>query len=160
MFPSKQLSTGTSRRPRFLRRRRVTGNNSSDRSGAAAVEAAFCFPLIILLMLGTLEVTAGLFLKESVSVCCFEACRIGTRRGATAANVQARAVQVLADRGVDLGSSGQIQIIPSNFDSLSSLDPITVRITAPTAGNSIFIFDNLINRNVTSEVTMIREFDD
>jgi hypothetical protein len=111
-------------------------------------------------MLGTLEVTAGLFLKESVSVCCFEACRIGTRRGATAANVQARAVQVLADRGVDLGSSGQIQIIPSNFDSLSSLDPITVRITAPTAGNSIFIFDNLINRNVTSEVTMIREFDD
>jgi Flp pilus assembly protein TadG len=160
MFSRQPFGNRRSTDKRSHRRRRRFGPTSSNRSGAAAVEAAICFPLIILLMMGTLEITAGLYLKESVSVCCFEACRIGTRRGATAADVQARAVEVLADRGVVLGSTGEIKITPPNFNSLSALDTINVQITAPTAGNSIFIFDNLANRNVTSSVTMIREFDD
>ena len=108
-------------------------------------------------MLATLEITAGLFLRESLSVCSFEACRVGTRRRATAADVQARAVEVLADRGV---VDAEVVITPDNFGSLSALDPISVEISAPTAGNSIFIFDNLANRTIRSRVTMIREFDD
>jgi len=108
-------------------------------------------------MLGTLEITAGLYLRESLSVCSFEACRVGTRRGATAADVEARAREVLADRGV-VGAN--FTVTPTSFDGLEALDQISVAITAPTAGNSIFIFDNLVNRNVQSRVTMIREFDD
>ena len=108
-------------------------------------------------MLGTLEITAGLYLRESLSVCSFEACRVGTRRGSTAVDVENRAREVLADRGVD---GGNVVVTPGNFDSLRALDQITVRISAPTAGNSIFIFDNLAGRTVVSEVTMIREFDD
>ena len=129
----------------------------SKRSGVAAVEAAFCFPLIIVLMLGTLEITSGLYLRESLSVCSFEACRVGTRRGATAADVRARALEVLTDRQV---SGANVVVTPNGFDDLKALDKISVEITAPTAGNSIFVFDNLANRNVTSKVTMIREFDD
>ena len=123
----------------------------------AAVEAAICFPLIILLMLGTLEITAGLFLRESLSICSFEGCRVGTRRRATAADVEARAQEALADRGV---TGATVIVTPGNFDSLSALDPITVEIAAPTAGNSIFIFDNLADRTIRSSVTMVREFDD
>lgn len=166
MFSSQTSGNRRSSVKRSIRRRgrfgraSNSGRSSLDRSGAAAVEAAICFPLIILLMMGTLEITAGLYLKESVSVCCFEACRIGTRRGATAEDVRERAIEVLEDRGVVLGATGEIKITPPNFDSLSALDTINVQITAPTAGNSIFIFDNLTNRNVTSSVTMIREFDD
>jgi len=138
-------------------RRRLRGRCRNRRDGAAAVEAAICFPLIILLMLGTLEITAGLYVKESLSICCFEGCRIGTRRGATAGDVQARAIAVLASRDI-VGAT--IEVIPSDFSALTELDNISVRITAPTAGNSIFIFDNLANRNIQSQVTMIREFDD
>ena len=108
-------------------------------------------------MLGTLEISAGLYLRESLSICSFEACRIGTRRGATVADVEARAQEVLADRRV-VGAT--VVITPTNFEPLSALDQISVEITAPTAGNSIFIFDNLVNRTITSKVTMIREFDD
>ena len=139
------------------RRRRSKFNVRKDRSGVAAVEAAICFPLIILLMLGTLEITAGLYLRESLSVSCFEACRVGTRRGATAQDVQARALEVLEDRGV---VGGNVIITPDDFGGLSALDQISVEISAPTAGNSIFIFDNLADRTVYSKVTMIREFDD
>ena len=108
-------------------------------------------------MLGTLEISAGLYLRESLSVCCFEACRVGTRRGATAEDVLARAEEVLADRDV---VNANVILTPNNYESLNSLDQITVQIIAPTAGNSIFIFDNLTNRSIQASVTMIREFDD
>ena len=137
--------------------RRSKFRSKAARSGVAAVEAAFCFPVIVILMLGTLEITSGLFLRESLSICSFEACRVGTRRGSTATDVQDRAIEVLADRGV---TSATVTITPSNFDDLVSLDAISVSITAPTAGNSIFVFDNLANRSISSSVAMVREFDE
>ena len=151
-----QLSENHRSRKRAATRRKPFGSRT-DRSGAAVVEAAICFPLILLLTLGTLEITSGLYLRESLSVCCFEACRVGTRRGATANDVQARAEEVLADRGI---TGATVVLTPNNFDSLNSLDTFSVQITAPTAGNSIFIFDNLTNRSIQSSVTMIREFDE
>lgn len=152
-----QQKLGSKSKPRRSTRRRTRTGVQTSRSGVAAVEAAICFPLIIILMLGTLEITAGLYLRQSLSVCSFEACRIGTRRGATAADVQERANEVLADRGIN---GAEVIITPSDFSGLLSLDQISVEMNAPTAGNSIFIFDNLANRTINSKVTMIREFDD
>lgn len=155
MFHQKPNKTHISKR-RVATSRKTFGSRTT-RSGVAAVEAALCIPLILILMLGTLEITSGLYLRESLSVCSFEACRTGTRRRSTAADVQARATEVLADRGV---TGATVTITPSSFDALSSLDQFTVAISAPTAGNSIFIFDNLANRTIQSSVTMVREFDD
>ena len=155
MFHQKPNKTHISKR-RVATSRKTFGSRTT-RSGVAAVEAALCIPLILILMLGTLEITSGLYLRESLSVCSFEACRTGTRRRSTAADVQARATEVLADRGV---TGATVTITPSNFDTLGALDPFTVEISAPTAGNSIFVFDNLANRTIQSSVTMVREFDD
>ena len=38
-------------------------------------------------MLGTLEVCSGIYLSESLSVCAYEAARIGVRRRATADDI-------------------------------------------------------------------------
>lgn len=131
------------------------------RRGAAAVEAAFCFPLIIILMMGTLEICAGIYLKESVSICAFEGCRVGIRRRSTRNQVIARVKEVLADRQVVLPNDSAIEVLPDvDWSTLNELDQITVRITAPTAGNSLYIFDSLVNRNVVSQVTMVREFNE
>ncbi len=131
------------------------------REGAAAVEAAFCFPIIILLMMGTLEICAGIYLQESVTVCAFEGARVGVHRGATPEDIIARVEQALADRQVIIPSDDPelgITVIPSDFSGLKALDPITVQVVAPTAGNSLYIFDSLVNRNVSASVTMVREF--
>lgn len=157
------------RRAERLRRLGITETTrkrtSPVRRGAAAVEAAICIPIIIVMMMGTLEVCAGIYLKESISICCFEGCRLGTRRRATREMVQARVEEVLAQRGVTLPENGEgdavgILIEPADFSGLRALDQISVQITAPTAGNSLFIFDNLLNRNVVSKVTMVREFNE
>lgn len=157
---SENLSTSSTRRSRRSRRSR-----SGVRRGAAAVEAAICFPLIIILMMGTLEICAGIYLKESLSICAFEGCRVGVRRRATREMVLARVNEVLADRQVVLPTDGSgnavgVEVLPTDWSGLRELDQITVRITAPTQGNSLYIFDSMVNRNVTSQVTMVREFNE
>lgn len=154
---SKQIQSRRNKSVRFA------GRRSSDRRGGAAVEAAICFPFIIILMLGTLEVCAGIYLKESITVCAFEGVRLGTRRRGTAEEVRDRALAALAERQVTIPENDPsvgVTVTPENFDSLNALDPITVQITVPTAGNALFIFDSLVNRNVTASVTMVREFDE
>ena len=106
MFYQKPSKNHPSKRRETTRRKRF--GSRTQRSGAAVVEAAICFPLILILMLGTLEITAGLYLRESLSICSFEACRVGTRRRSTADDVRARATEVLADRGV----TGATVILP------------------------------------------------
>lgn len=144
---------------------RLPVRDRRDRSGAAVVEAAFCIPIVIILMLGTLEVCSGIYLAESIKVSAYEAVRVGVRRRATAEQVYERAMEALKDRQVSLprNASGQelgVIVTPANFSGLKSLDPIRVTITAPTRGNSMYIFDTLYNRNVTASVSMVREFDE
>ncbi len=159
MFPTKQKSK------RLIRRGRRIGTcaQRNVRRGGAAVEAAICFPLIVLIMMGTLESCAGIYLKESVTICAFEGVRVGVRRNGTAQDVRDTVLAALADRQVIIpgdDSSLGVFITPASFDSLDALDEINVQIVAPTAGNSLYIFDSFVNRNVSCSVTMVREFDE
>lgn len=130
-----------------------------SRFGAAAVEAALCIPVIIILMFGTLEISAGFFLKESLTIAAYEGARTGVKRRATRAQVEARVQDILDARNVSLGESGSITVTPSDLSTLDALDPLTVVIRAPSAGNSALIFDSLTNRTITATVKMAREFD-
>ena len=130
--------------------------------GVAAVETALCIPILLNAMMGTLEICSAIYLKESIAVCAFEGARVGIRRYATADDVTARVQEALDDRKVVIPNEGGfgVRVLPPDFSNLSALDPITIEIIAPTAGNSIFVFDTLFNRNITASVTMVREFDE
>jgi len=149
MFATKK--TSTSRRSSLIHRR--------SRGGAAVVEAALCIPVIILLMFGTLEISAGYYLKESLTIAAYEGARTGAKRRATKAQVVARVNDILAARNVELGDSGYIVVTPNDLSTLDALQPLTVTVQAPSAGNSALIFDAVANRNVTASVKMAREFD-
>jgi len=138
-----------------LRNRRIRSN----RRGAAVVEAAFCIPLIIILMFATLEISAGYYLKESLTIAAYEGARTGAKRRATRAQVIQRVQDILDARNVSLGDSGTIQVTPSSLESMQTLQPLTVTVTAPSAGNSAFVFNALANRTIRAEVRMAREFD-
>lgn len=127
------------------------------RRGAAAVEAAFCIPMLFIVMFGTLETCSGIFLAEAVKVSCYEGCRVGVRRRATRADVLAQVNNVLAARNI---TGATVEVSPDTFSGMKALDPITVRISAPTAGNSLYIFDFFAGRTIAAEVTMVKEFDE
>lgn len=127
------------------------------RRGTAAVECAVCIPLLLAIMFSTLEVCSGIFLRETATVAAYEGCRVGVRRRATNRDARDQVQAVLDARNV---TGGTITVTPADFSTLSALDPITVTVTAPTAGNSLYIFDFLAGRTVTGQVSMVREFNE
>ena len=127
------------------------------RRGAAAVEAAFCIPMLFIVMFGTLETCSGIFLAEAIKVSCYEGCRVGVRRRATRDDVIDQVNNVLDARGI---TGATISVGPETFAGMDALDPITVHITAPTAGNSLYIFDFFAGRSISAEVSMVKEFDE
>ncbi len=130
---------------------------ASRRRGVAVVEAALCLPIIVLLMLGTLEVCAAFHLRESLTVAAYEGARTGVKRRATAEDARARVMDILAARNV---TDAQIEIIPDDFSTLDALDPITIRVTANTQGNAALVFDAMVDVDVSADVVMVREFGD
>ena len=146
---------------------------ANARRGGAAVEAVIVIPLIIILMLGTLEICSRIYLKESVSICAFEGVRAGLGRTTTSQDVTDRVTEMLKDRGILLnsgGKNGSITVTPADFTGMKALDLVTVEVRVPTKGNSRFVFDSIsigmfdnfsISQEfVTASVSMVREFDE
>jgi len=166
------LRSNRTSKPQTIDQRRLRPKKLS-RSGIAAVECALCLLVLTPIIFGTLEICAGILVQQSLTVSAFEGVRAGVGRGTTNADILTRTAQVLAFRGVSLGEGsttefaqpgaqhGIFLITPNNLpiDQLDALDPITVRIVAPTEGNATPIFDHLINRSIEVSVTMVREFD-
>ena len=141
--------------------RPVRRRHSSDRrGGVAAVEAAFCIPVLVILMFGTLEICAGIYLRESITVAAFEGVRAGIGRGTDADDIRDAVNQVLADRDISLGDTGRIVIQPANFNNINALDPVSVEISVPTTDNVMFAFSHMVNRTVRARAVMYREFDE
>jgi hypothetical protein len=111
---------------------------------------------MIPIMFGTLEICSGYYLQESLTIAAYEGARTAARQDATPEDVREYVGELLVDRGVNIGD-GNIEVIPASFNNQRALDPVTVRITAPTAGNSIFVFQHMANRNLVAEVTFAFE---
>jgi Flp pilus assembly protein TadG len=149
---TKKTQTAYRRSPQRAARR--------SRKGAAVVEAALCIPVIVILMLGTVEVSSRFYLKESLTIAAYEGARTGAKRRATNAQVIQRVEDILAARNVDLGASGTITVTPNDLTTLNALDPLTVTVTCPPAGNCSMVFDGIVaTSNMTATVKIAREFD-
>lgn len=137
-----------------IRQKRVQSRNKN--LGVAAVETALCITAMLPIMFGVLEICSGYYLQESLTIAAYEGARTAARQDSDPADVREYVSELLEDRGVNIGD-GNIEITPANFDNRRALNPVTIRITAPTAENSIFVFSHMANRSLTAEVTFAFE---
>ena len=105
----------------------------------------------------TLEICSAIFVKETLTVACYEGARVGVKRNATADAVKLTCEDVLDARNV---VDYTITVTPNNFDSLDALDPIQVNVSIPTAKNSFFVGQFFAGKKISSTVVMVREFDE
>ena len=129
---------------------------SRNRSGTAAVECALCIPVVVILMLGTLELCSAIYLRETATLSAYEGARVGVRRMAERQDVIDHVENLLEARNI---TGATIQVTPEDFAVLPALEPIEVAVIIPTAGNSTYVFDFMVDKDVTGRVTMVREFD-
>jgi len=124
------------------------------RRGVAATEFAVCLPVIVLLVLATIESCTMIFLKQSLTVASYEGMRSALENRAVAADVLDTSNQVLADRRVQGGS---ITITPLNFETLAPGEFIQVTASAPADLNSVIPGSFFRGKTLSATATMMKE---
>jgi hypothetical protein len=117
------------------------------------VELAVCLPVMVMLVMGSIECAHTIFLKQSLTAAAYEAVQVVTADGGTTAEAQARAGGVLTTFGV---RSATTQILPEVTPLTPAGTRVMVTVSAPMQQNSIFLryFDSAgICR---ASVTMVR----
>lgn len=135
--------------------RQVRTNQVNRREGIAAIEFAVCLPIVLVLLIGTVEACSMIYLKQSLSIAAYEGIRSSIKPGATTTDVEAACNQILTSRNVQ---GATITITPSDFDVQPVQTWITVRVSTTGGANSIisgWFYDSLV---VDGEATMMKEF--
>lgn len=123
--------------------------------GVAAAELAVCLPVVVLLVIATLEACSAVFLKQSLTVAAYEGVRTAIVPGATATSVTATCNQILKDRKV---KGGKVTVSPSNISVLKPGDYVDVTVTAPCSSNSVVPVNFYRGKNMTAKASMMIEF--
>lgn len=127
---------------------------SASRRAAAAAELALCLPLIVFLLLASLEACSMIFLDHSLTIASYEGVRMGINYDSTNAQVLAKCNQIIDDREV-VGAT--IGISPANVANAERGEPIAITVTAPCDSNAILPLWFYGGRSLSSTTTMVKE---
>ena len=136
----------------FLARRKHV--RRSKRRGVAVVELAVCLPVLLILVVGAIEGSNFIFLKQAVTVAAYESAQVVTRANGKKADAEQRATQILAARSIDQTT---ITFSPADPGQAARGQLVTVSVTAPVSANSIgldWFFDDQI---VSTSVSMVKD---
>lgn len=135
-------------------RRRSRPSNPPHRRGVAVVEFAVCLPVIMILILGSIEATNAVFLKQALTTAAYEGIREAVRNSSDQSLANLRANDVLTARNVR-GSS--VSFIPANIDSVARGELVQIEVAAPLGQNSPFIGRVITDRSIRVRSTMVKE---
>ena len=130
-------------------------HTTENRHGVAATELAVCMPIILVLILGTMQACSMFYLKQNLTVSAYEGIRTSVEYRVQDDDVRATCLQILADRNVQ---GGAVTIEPSNFTQQPPGTWITVTVTAPTKRNSPVGCWFYQANDMTASATMMKEF--
>jgi Flp pilus assembly protein TadG len=130
------------------------GRPTAPKRGVAATELAVCLPVIVLIVMATIESCSAMFLKQSLTVAAYEGVRTAIATGGTAATVQTICGDILKDRRVQ---GSQVKVNPADIASLKPGDLVSVTVSAPCNLNSPVPSTFYRGRVLTTSATMMIE---
>ena len=122
--------------------------------GVAAAELAVCLPIVVLLVVATIEACSAIFLKQSLTVAAYEGVRTALVEGATASNVQTACNQVLSDREIE---GATVKVSPFDIAVLKPGEYVDVTVTAPCNENSVVPANFYRGRTLSATASMMIE---
>jgi len=111
-------------------------------------------PVVVLLVIATIEACSALFLKQSLTVSAYEGVRTALVEGSTTSSIQASCNQILDDRQIQ---GGKVTVSPKNIDALKPGDFIDVTVSAPCASNSLVPTTFYRGRTLSATASMMVE---
>ncbi len=131
------------------RRRRIT-----PRKAAAAAEMAICLPLMVMLVLGSIETCSMIFLRHSLTIASYEGARVAIDFDGTSAAALARCEEILDARDV---ADADIDIEPDNVEALDRGQTIAITVSAPCDSNAIIPAWFYGGKTLSHTMTMVKE---
>lgn len=125
----------------------------AKRKGAAIVELAVCIPIIVLIVLGTIESASLMFLKQTLVQASYEGLKVAIKSGDPVAMEAAITNITNARRINDL----TIETVPSNIASANPGDPIAITLSASSDSNSLFPIGPFKSQMILAKAVMVRE---
>ena len=124
------------------------------RTAVAAVEFAVCMPIITLLVLGSIEATSMIFLRQSLQTAAYEATRSACQANGSDAAARASAQAILDSR---LIRNYQITFPLGNAGQRERGELVAVQVTADSRTNSPLAGRFLGDRPITVRTVMVKE---
>ncbi len=128
-------------------------NSEFHHCGTAVVELAVCLPVLVLLLMGSLEICNFVYLKQSLSAIAYECSREAIRPSATNASVQEAADGMLSARNL----SDVTVSFSQNVAQVVRGQQVTVTVSAPSSSNRVAIPRFVEGLNVSAATTMVKE---
>jgi hypothetical protein len=115
--------------------RRFSSSRCRHRRGLAVVELALCLPILILILLATVETCVMLQLRQNLAVTAYEGARLGILPGVDGSVVQLQCQMLLDDRQIN---GYTIMMDPADPNTMNVGDPFQVTVAVDCAANSVF----------------------
>ena len=138
----------------MILQRRIDNHLPVFRRGAALVEFAVCLPVLMILIMGSMEASSAIFVRQALTISAYEGAREAIRTGATASAATTRAQDVLSARRI---RSSTIRFTPSDVQSASRGSTIILEVSATYAANSPFFGSVIQDRVTTVRTVMVKE---
>lgn len=129
-------------------------STSSERRGVAAAEFAVCLPVLVLIVLGTIECGSMIFLKQALTAAAYEAGHTALLPDATAADARATGDAILMDRRI---RSGTVALSPGSLNTVAEGDYFEVRVSAPTDANRVLPLTVFRGQTLTATAVFMKE---
>lgn len=117
-----------------MKQQRYPKSNIQPRRGVAAVEFALTLPLLMILVVGSIEASNAIFLRQAMTIAAYETAQIASAYGGSEAEAKQRGQEILDSYGVD---DATITVFPPITAMTAPGDKVEVTITAPSNANSL-----------------------
>ncbi len=130
------------------------GKRARNRKGAAVVEFAVCLPVILLIVLGSIEAASMMFLRQALVQSAYEGAKVAIRNNGNNADANAAIQAVAAGRRINQLT---VTFEPADVSTVAQGDTVRVTITAPGDTNSFIPFGPFKNKLVAAQAVMVKE---
>ena len=137
---------------RHIRRKRSV---LSSRRGAAATEAAACLPVLLLIVLGAIQASSMIFVRQAITAAAYEGVRTAVAANATSADAEAACQHVLDERSI---VDTTITVDPVDLVNAPRGQYVTVTVTAPSKSNTFLHGWYFGSTTVEGQAVMMKEF--
>lgn len=130
------------------------GSRNFIHRGVAAVELAICLPLLVMLVLATIEACTMIFLSHSLTIAGYESVRVAINYDGTNADVISRCDEIINERNV-IDSNMLLSV--SDVATVPRGTPISITVTAPCDSNAIIPPWFFGGQTLSTTTTMVKE---